>query len=413
MKRAISMKRIIYILKTYQRQKTRIFFNVFAFILTMAALSFIMCTIFSIVESKKSIQMAEESKVLTMEFDDGPSYTKEADTGANNRFFSGIDLDNLKRYNLQIQTLPKYTNFVNIFRYYFLSQFPQINERFFKVYMVDPGYFEFFKIEPNKGRLFNINDLNQSNLIIINKQLEHYLFGQNSSKNSLKINDSEYQIIGTVDDYKKGFNFDLNAMKDELLTVYLLPPVGIYQNIMESILIKASSSAEAVLLTNSLTARLKAASNKGGRIIIHPFIENFNQVLNEFTKGAAVLLIFSLVLLIGTEIGLFGTFRLFNKERARSICIKMVFGGTPKDIIFEVLFEFLSISLAGSLIGIAFSSLLINSVNIIINPPMVIHNYLWINFSLLIVVSLLSLGLAIYPAYQAAQSRPAQVLHEL
>lgn len=407
------MKKLLLILSTFKRHKTRIFFSIFALILTMTVLGFIICTIFSIDESKRSIQTTEEAKILTMEFNKGPIYKKEYRAGPIRQYFTKADIDNLEKSNFNIQWLPTYTNEVHVFRYSFLSQFRQINERNLRIYMVDPDYFQFFKINILQGRAFHVHDLNQTRVLIINDQLQRCLFGHDHQKNRVSINGNEYQIIGVADDYNKGFNMGLNIAKDELQTIYLLPPAGIYRSKMTGIFIKAPSNEEIESLANSLAKKIGIESNLGDRLIIHPFIETITKDLDEANRGAMVLLIFSIALLIGAEIGLFGTFQLFNKERSRNICIKMVYGGTPQDIVFEILFEFLIISLTGTIIGIALSNLLIILVNDILKPPMIIHNYLWINLVLLITVNIISLGLALYPAYQAAQSRPAQVLHEL
>ena len=57
--------------------------------------------------------------------------------------------------------------------------------------------------------------------------------------------------------------------------------------------------------------------------------------------------------------------------------------------------------------------LLVHAVNVVLSPPIVITVNYWLEAGVLLGINALTIGLALYPAYRAAQSNPAEVLRAL
>lgn len=404
------ISKLLLVLKIYKYQKTRMLFNIISFIIVMFSLNFIICTIYSITETKNLVKESEESKVFWMDFYDGPSFQKESQAGMGEERFNQLELELFEQSYAEYEMIPVYSNDTNFLRYSVLSNIKRIQDSGLKIYMVDPAYFTFFHIPLVQGRVYAADDVKQNNLLVINKHFYDKVKGY-IDENILQMGEEHYRIIGVVDDDNKGYHFSVRGMRKQYETLYVTPPSGLYRREMTGFLVKRpgeSSSSFVMKQMGEYTAELNRKT-----VQIKPFTEGVSEVINEISYGAVILFVFSLVLLICAELGLFGTLQLFNKERSRDFCIKMVYGCTYRDIVFEVLFEFLWISFVGTILGVILSNGLMYEVNTILNPPVTILNNLWINVVLILFVNGLSLALAIYPAYSAAKNRPVEILRQL
>jgi ABC-type antimicrobial peptide transport system permease subunit len=381
----------------------------------MASLCFALSALSSIVNARERVRATEEAKALIMEYNPNPAFEKQKNLPAESLYFDNSDLKFIKMLDPSAESLPLFINSsANVFRYYFLQSFRQINENNFQIYVVDPRYFTFFSIEAIQGRTFDRDDLRSTNLIVINNTLQTELFGEGNDQGFLNVAGIDYRIIGVVDDHNKGFNFKLTSRNYEPGAIYILPSASLVHDRFDKIIFKLSSmevSEETIELIATEYRMLNP--DKASRVVFQAFADDANIIIRVFTQGATVFLIFSLALFLSSEIGLFGLFFIFNKERIRNICVKIVCGASSKVVFAEVLLEFLVISLIGSMIGVLSAHLLVHAVNVVLSPPIEILCNFWIDAGLLLGINTLTIGLALYPAYRAAQSNPAEVLHEL
>lgn len=403
------------ILSAFKCHKPRILFTMLSFVLAMASLCFALSAISSIVNARESIRASEEAKTLIMEYNPNPAFEKKMNLSSDTLYFNNSDLNFIKMIDPSAESIPVFNrSLANVFRYYFLSSFKQINENNLRIYVVDPLYFTFFRIEPIHGRTFESDDLRSTDLIVINNTLQKELFGEKNYQGFMEIAGIDYRIVGVVEDHNKGLCFNLTSRNNEPGAIYILPPASLSQERFEKVIFKLPSMDALEETIDMISTKYKIINpDKSDRVVFQSFTDNANQIIRELTQGATVFFIFSLALLLSTEIGLFGMFYIFSKERIRNICIKIVCGASSKVVFAEILFEFLVISLIGTMIGVLSAHLLVNAVNIVLSPPIKILCNFWIDAGLLLGINTLTIGLALYPAYRAAQSNPAEVLHEL
>lgn len=406
---------LVLILSAFKCHKARILFTMLSFVLAMASLCFALSAISSIVNARERVRASEEAKALIMEYNPNPAFEKKKNLPSAPLYFDNSDLNFIKTIDPSAESIPVFNNsLANVFRYYFLSSFRQINENNLRIYVVDPRCFTFFSIEAIHGRTFESDDLRSTGLIVINNTLHKELFGEKNYQGFIEIAGIDYRIVGVVDDHNKGFSFNLSSRNNEPGAIYILPPASLAQDRFEKIIFKLSSMEVLEETIDLIAAKYRMINpDKSSRVVFRSFTDNANIIIREFTRGATVFLIFSLALFLSSEIGLFGMFFIFNKERIRNICVKIVCGASSKIVFAEVLFEFLIISLIGTMIGVLSAHLLVHAVNIVLSPPIGILCNFRIDAGLLLGINTLTIGLALYPAYRAGQSNPAEVLYEL
>lgn len=403
------------ILYSFKCQKGRILFTIFSFLLATAALCFAFSAISSIEKTRERVCVSEEAKALVMAENPNPAFEKGKNLPAGTLSFDYSDLDFITLIDPLAERIPVFDHtLANDFRTYFLSTFPQVDGHNLRIYVVDPGYFKFFKIEAIHGRTFESDDLRRTNLIVINNALRKELFGEGKDGDFLEIASINYQIVGVVDDYNRGFNFELTGRHTEPSVIYILPPPGLAREGYAKIIFKFSSPEILTETIDLISAQYRMFKpEKADRVVFQSFSEYAETIIGEFTQGATVFFVFSLALFLSAEIGLFGMFFLFNKTRIRNLCLKLVCGASRKAVFTEVLFEFLFISLIGTMLGGLSARLLVHAVNVVLSPPIVITVNYWLEAGVLLGINALTIGLALYPAYRAAQSNPAEVLRAL
>ncbi|NQX80862.1 MAG: FtsX-like permease family protein [Flavobacteriaceae bacterium] len=281
-----------------------------------------------------------------------------------------VNMDNTKnrytKYKTLKNELAKHTNIEDITSSFDLPGYGGYNstEAYYNdftsdvnINAVDFNYLDLMKIDILKGRNFKEKFASDTiSNVIINETLAKGLGIYNNPIGKqiiigLSGDDSKKTVIGMVKDYhSRGFDAEIDPMlimhwnTDDLFKKYN------FDNVQFKI------------IPNNIEETISYIENYWNENISpdYPFSykflgEKFAETYEKYEKQQAMFLVLSIIVIIVSMLGLFALATLNIQHRLKEVAIRKTLGASAKDIIFQLLKNFLIITLVSSVVLIPIS----------------------------------------------------------
>ncbi len=267
-----------------------------------------------------------------------------------------------------------------------------------------------------EGRFIGeIDDFRRSNVVVLGNDVTEALFPNYSRVETISkkilINGEEFTVIGTLEKRTSTFL----GMSEEDNTIYI--PYRTLRKMMpredwliivakakEGMLVKALDDAEAILRAqrgvryNDPSDFDLSTSDK--------FIQQFDSITA--TIGLVAIAISGVGLLVG-GIGVMNIMLVSVTERTREIGIRKALGATRKDIVTQFLFEAMSLTTGGGIIGIVLA-VLVSYLIVWFVPNLPASIPAWAVITGFTVSVAVGLVFGVWPAVKAARLNPIDAL---
>jgi len=284
-----------------------------------------------------------------------------------------------------------------------------------QIYGTTPAYAEIQGLKMKYGRFLMKPDCeNHTNVVVLNHDAAITFFGRdNCIGETLKLNGRNYKVIGVLDN---------GGQKQNMMSI-LLSGGGMYSvYVPYTSLIRLVNTVK--LSVDSFYASAVDGDTKTAQSELQDFLEEkyggddmfyiYNQseiseAMDKVTGTLSLLLggIAGISLLVG-GIGIMNIMLVSVTERTKEIGIRKAIGAQPNVIRLQFLIEAMTLSIVGCLIGIVFSWLTIQVINIVGNVSF------GLSVPVIIVSVLFSSGVGVlfglYPAHKAAKMKPIDAL---
>ncbi|WP_097028300.1 ABC transporter permease [Clostridium peptidivorans] len=267
------------------------------------------------------------------------------------------------------------------------------------------------------GRFFSEREyIEGKSVIVVDEGTARKLFGYEDvagktikvgSKNSPK----QALIIGVIKS-----EMDIFGGDDENIPAMVMAPVTFVQelypsdNLIDSVLISATSKELSETAGNSAVSVLESRHNNKGRDIykaeaLMKQLEEINKIIGIFTAFIGAVAAISLV--VG-GIGVMNIMLVSVTERTREIGIRKAIGATTGTILLQFLTESVIISVVGGIIGMLLGVI---GANIIGSFANIVPKISWVVvLSTILFSSAVGIFFGIYPARKAARMDPIDAL---
>lgn len=283
-----------------------------------------------------------------------------------------------------------------------------------QVYGTNQFYQEIRDWQVERGRFLTRVDLDYaSNVCVIGSEVRQNLFaGQDPLGKKIHFRDDEFTVVGVMAER----NFEAGRWLNELV---LLPVDTVEKRITgqaryTQILVKADKMASVPIVRDQLEKAIQSRHVNPDSIVIHSQVEVINSLerasmLMRFSFGSITLI----VLVVG-GIGIMNLMLVSVTERTREVGIHKAVGAKNSDIFLLFLFEAMSLSLLGGILGIvsgiqggrflsfAIATYLNNQVACIISSKAIMLAVFFSVFTGVI--------FGLYPAMKAASIDPSKAL---
>ena len=279
----------------------------------------------------------------------------------------------------------------------------------------DENYLEVTGYKITNGRNLNNIDIESGRSVcILGSNVAAKLFGdkpENCIDKIIRVSGMPYRVIGLL----KSKGSSMGRVDDLVFTSY--NNARKFKDVASSFLIgvmvnnvidldvstgEASSVFRAVRKLQPLDAE-NFVTEKSDK-----FAEMFIGFLSGISGAAAVI---GLITLLGAAIGLMNIMLVAVNERTREVGLIKALGGTRKNIKHQFLFESMSLSVMGALVGIFLGILIGNTAAILLKTGFIIP-WAWV-IGGIVICSVVGLLAGVYPASKAAKLNPIVALrHE-
>ena len=291
----------------------------------------------------------------------------------------------------------------------------KLKEQAVQIYGTTPSFAEIQGLKMKYGRFLMKPDCeNHTNVVVLNHEAAMQFFGrENCIGEILKLQGRSYKVIGVVD----------NGGQQQSMMSMLLSGGGMYNvyvpytsliRLVNNVKISVDSFFASATDGNTTQAQAELqdylTEKYGSDDMFYMFNQSeISEAMDKVTGTLSLLLggIAGISLLVG-GIGIMNIMLVSVTERTREIGIRKAIGAQPSVIRFQFLIEAMTLSLVGCLVGIVFSWIALQIINIIGNVSF------GLSIPVLIVSVLFSSGVGIlfglYPAHKASKMKPIDAL---
>jgi len=258
------------------------------------------------------------------------------------------------------------------------------------------------------GRFFAEDDISaHRRYVVIGRVIQQELFGEeNPLGHTLKINDSEFRVIGILEHKGNSLGFDLDDIalipSSSALDLYALQGFS-------SIMVRARDKANTQAAIDDLTEVLKKRHNNTVDFTIvsqDDLLATVNSLMSMMT--GALLAIASIALVVG-GIGIANIMLVSVRERTREIGVRRAVGATQTEILMQFLVEAIVIASLGGLIGLGLGAGIISVARFAV-PGLPVQLSPWIVFTALGFSGVVGVVSGVMPARRAAMLDPVEAL---
>lgn len=286
-------------------------------------------------------------------------------------------------------------------------------------------YPEFPSIKPMdifEGRFINYGDIiNQRKVCVIGKRVYDILFpdGGNAIGEYIQIFGINFQVVGKFNSLSKG-----EDAEEETSTIFT--PYTTFSKAFNmgddvgwlSILLKEDvPSAEAVdEIKSLLKQRLQIHPDDPRAIGYWSMAEELEEVNMIFGAFAIVSFSFGFLVLLAGVIGIINIMLITVKERTKEIGIRRSLGATPINVILQIIYETVFLTLVSGALGMIIGVITLEGVNLLLanfgdtgsfRNPGIDFNTVTIAFSIMVVMGAFA---GFIPAMRAVSIKPVDAL---
>jgi len=282
---------------------------------------------------------------------------------------------------------------------------------------IDSGAKQVISIEIKYGRSITASDVNSNaNVCLVDENVAKNLYQRENVVGktiSLLVGGvfDEYEIIGVT---KQGSGI-LQSLMGDFIPCFVYIPYTTKQNIegttsITQIAVKLSDSKDVNSVSKNISEALDRNKGVKNSVKTDNLVKQRDRLGNLLNIIAIVLSAIGAISLLVAGLGVMTVMLVSVNERTREIGIKKAIGAKAKNILAEFLFEALTISFIGSIIGIIIGvgvSFIATAVFNIEAPPSIIQ----ILYSVLVAV-LTGVIFGVYPAIKASKLKPVDALRQ-
>jgi putative ABC transport system permease protein len=280
---------------------------------------------------------------------------------------------------------------------------------------VSPNYGTVGSITLEEGRFFSdVDDLHRRDVLVIGVNVKDALFPNRTSGvvgSIVTMGGRRYEVVGVMAKRKGSFfgeNGEDSAIYLPFRTASKL--VAEHEFLMLQIRAKSGRLQEALdqidaILRRQRNVKLQDPSNFDLKTA-DKFIEQFDSITA--TIGLLAIAISSVGLLVG-GIGVMNIMLVSVTERTREIGVRKAIGARRKDIVTQFLFEAMTLTSVGGVMGILFS-ILLSFVLAFFLPDLPSRIPMWAVVAGLLVSTVVGLVFGVWPARVAARLDPIEAL---
>ncbi len=275
-----------------------------------------------------------------------------------------------------------------------------------------------FGADVDKGVLFDDIDIRQSSSVaVIGSKVAEELFGfSDAVGEQIKIKDRKFRVVGVFSPKGQVAFFNINELVIIPYTTAQKYLLGI--DYFNEIIVRAESPETVARTVRDIEATLRENHNITNSKDDDFFVTTQEGVINQIQTiiGALTAFLASIVaiaLVVG-GIGVMNIMLVSVTERTREIGLRKALGATDKDIMTQFLFEAVTLTALGGIIGIILGAILSFGTSLILTYVVALNWTFIFPISAailgLVVSGLVGLVFGIYPARQAAKKSPMEAL---
>ena len=285
---------------------------------------------------------------------------------------------------------------------------------------------DYCKIEEPKikfGRYLNETDILQERKVcVIGKRIYNDLFpdGGDPCGEFIQVGPVYYQIVGV--DYNSG-NISINGRADQTVSVPLPVAQKIY-NRGNTVDLLCGTGKSGVRMSDQesrireILARQHTFDPKDKQALVIINTEQIFSLVDNLFRGVNFLiLLVGLGTILAGVIGVSNIMMVTVKERTTEIGIRRAIGATPKDILSQIIFESIALTLVAGSFGIVFSVQLLRLTETIVNatgdnPPASFQIGFWTAILAALLLTVLGVVAGLAPASRAMAIKPVDAMRD-
>ena len=273
------------------------------------------------------------------------------------------------------------------------------------------------------GRYLNETDILQERKVcVIGRRIYKELFpdGGDPCGEFIQVGPVFYQIVGV--DYSSG-NISINGRADQTVSVPLPVAQKIYNrgSVVDLVCVTGKSGvrmSDQEPRIRQILARqhLFDPSDKQALVIINTE-QLFSLVDNLFRGVNFPILLIGLGTILAGVIGVSNIMMVTVRERTTEIGIRRAIGATPRDILSQIIFESIALTLVAGSFGIVFSVQLLRLTETIVNtvgdnPPASFQIGFWLAVTAALLLTALGVVAGLAPASRAMAIKPVDAMRD-
>jgi putative ABC transport system permease protein len=278
----------------------------------------------------------------------------------------------------------------------------------------DENYLELNGYTLSHGRNFSPTEIETGrNICMIGSAVASRLFPSNSARAIdavVNVDHIPYRVIAVLED--KGSSAFFNSSKVVLTSYNNIRRLFSTQTTSYNIAVKVSDLKLMDMATGEAKGTFRPIRKLDAKDENNFFIDKSDSIAESLLTNLGFLetgtIGIALITLIGAAIGLMNIMLVAVNERTKEIGLAKALGSTRKDIRSQFLFESITISWLGAVVGILSGILLGNVVAILLHTGFVVP-WGWV-ISGIFVCSIVGLGAGLYPAIKASKLDPIVAL---
>ncbi len=276
---------------------------------------------------------------------------------------------------------------------------------------VGDRFSEMRNMHVDSGRFFTADDLDaHRRYAIIGRTILQELFGdENALGKTLKINDTEFRVVGILEPKGNSLGFDM----DDIALVPSTTALDLYAlDGYTTIMVRARDKANTQAAMDDVTETLKRRHNNQVDFTLISQDDLLATVNSITTVLTGVLLAIASIALIVGGIGIANIMLVSVRERTREIGVRRAVGATQSSILMQFLVEAVVIASLGGLVGLGLGAAIIGATRLAL-PSFPVQLSPWIVFTALGFAAVVGVVSGVMPARSAARLDPVDALrHE-